>query len=350
MVFNTRAEFEQHLAREHSLKSKSTDLENFVKDSETVSTLPDRNCPFCLHAADTLEALQNHVATHLQRIALYALPRSTDLKDGSRESEGASGQANLQDSRQEDVERVAWNDDGDKTSRAEEGAAQATEAAVLLTAQSLQEANISEVPTDEMGRIADFLSRPSESEVNSPGPPQIPQTDKEDSPVDNKTSSRPRGGGGIDLLADTEDAEDIGNTFSKFLDAMPELAADVTTLITELYSVSAALRDLHVLIQSAQHGCRTSVIREDLDMVHESVSYTLKDAFDILGTFRTKGDAPTVGAYQQTWKEMCYHFQRENRGSLANRLEEYKTFIKQLGNIVKKSVQTPHKFLRCDAD
>lgn len=87
------------------------ELNNIVSASETVSTLPDRDCPFCLHAADSLDELQNHIATHLQRVALFALPRSTDLKDGSSLGDGASGQANVQDSRQDDMESVIWGDD-----------------------------------------------------------------------------------------------------------------------------------------------------------------------------------------------------------------------------------------------
>src|SRR6266498_1862837 len=142
----------------------------------------------------------------------------------------------------------------------------------------------------------------------------------------------------MNLLADAEDAQDIGAAFSKFLDALPDQAADVTGLIAELYAISAALRELDNTIHSRQYGHRAHLIKDDLDLVCASLSYTLKDAFDILGEIRAKGDAPTVGAYRQTWKEICYHFQRESRGSLSMRLERYKRFITELSNVMKRPV------------
>ena len=118
-AFSSRLEFEQHLTQMHAQKRGWMELNNIVSAGETVSTLPDHDCPFCLHTADSLDALQNHIATHLQRVALFALPRSTDLEDGSSLGDGASGQANVQDSRQDDMESVIWSDDDNNTPSAE---------------------------------------------------------------------------------------------------------------------------------------------------------------------------------------------------------------------------------------
>jgi hypothetical protein len=138
----------------------------------------------------------------------------------------------------------------------------------------------------------------------------------------------------MSLLGDAEDAKDIGAAFSKFLDALPDQAAEVTSLIAELYAISAALRDLDITIRSRQYGSRAYLIKDDLDLVLTSLSHTLKDAFDILGDIGTQSDPRTIGAYRQTWKDICKHFLRESRGSLSMRLEKYKTFIKELSNIV----------------
>ena len=62
--------------------------------------------------------MQNHIATHLQRIALFALPRSTDLEDGSTEGNGFSQDANaeIQDSYQGDLESIIQPDGDDARS------------------------------------------------------------------------------------------------------------------------------------------------------------------------------------------------------------------------------------------
>jgi hypothetical protein len=150
----------------------------------------------------------------------------------------------------------------------------------------------------------------------------------------------------MSLLADAEDAQDIGAAFSKFLDALPDQAVDVTSLIAELYSISAALRELDGTIHSRQYGHRSTIIKDDLELVCASLSYTLKDAFDILGEIRAIGDAPTVGAYRKTWKDLCYHFQRESRGSLRMRLERYRRFIGELNNTMKRSVPVAGSHVR----
>ena len=43
-----------------------------------------RPCPICLHALEDVQKLRNHIATHLQRIALFTLPHSLDLDEDSK--------------------------------------------------------------------------------------------------------------------------------------------------------------------------------------------------------------------------------------------------------------------------
>jgi hypothetical protein len=49
-----------------------------------------------MYKTDTLEEMQNHVATHLQRAALFALPRSTDLEDSSTVGNESSRDTNAE--------------------------------------------------------------------------------------------------------------------------------------------------------------------------------------------------------------------------------------------------------------
>jgi hypothetical protein len=57
----------------------------------------NRLCPFCLAEEHNADLMQQHVAFHLETLALYSLPRSTGLEQGSEQGEiesGASGMAN----------------------------------------------------------------------------------------------------------------------------------------------------------------------------------------------------------------------------------------------------------------
>ena len=84
--------FKEHLQKDHSI---SSDLEHQQLSSlsahldETVT----RDCPFCLCSIEDKDQLQNHIATHLQKIAIFALPRSTDIED-EPEEENTSNKAN----------------------------------------------------------------------------------------------------------------------------------------------------------------------------------------------------------------------------------------------------------------
>ena len=112
-TFTIWAELETHLKKAHAITDDISDTDKKAMIQESTSNVVERACPFCLLATKSLEALQMHVATHLQRIALFALPRSTDIHDGSSAGEeGHSGQANKEfdDSRQGDID-----DHGDST-------------------------------------------------------------------------------------------------------------------------------------------------------------------------------------------------------------------------------------------
>lgn len=142
----------------------------------------------------------------------------------------------------------------------------------------------------------------------------------------------------MELVVEAEKAEDIGAAFSKFKEALPDQATEITALISELWAISSALRDLHTAIQSREYGRNIHYIADDLRVVRTSVSYTLKDVFDIIGDINSnsRGNLPTIGAYRQTWKDIYLHFRKESPSSLCIRLETYRTFIMELGSIMKR--------------
>ena len=78
----------------HKINQDSLGFAYATLAHRSLSTKSDRPCPFCLCTLESLEELQAHVATHLQRIALFALPRSTEADDGFEKDDGVSCVAN----------------------------------------------------------------------------------------------------------------------------------------------------------------------------------------------------------------------------------------------------------------
>ena len=79
--FTTAASYSQHLREAHDLDSFEVGLDQLVSMGETALDDVTRSCPFCLNTPGDTSQLRNHIATHLQRIALFTLPRSLDYDD-----------------------------------------------------------------------------------------------------------------------------------------------------------------------------------------------------------------------------------------------------------------------------
>jgi len=83
-VYSSLPSFKQHLHDDYGQSLPESELARLISESETVSEDVSRDCPFCLwNGAEDAMSLQTHIATHLQRIALFALPRSINVRDAS---------------------------------------------------------------------------------------------------------------------------------------------------------------------------------------------------------------------------------------------------------------------------
>ena len=122
LAFSTKSSLENHWFQEHMESDTSLDSKYAAWATQTISPTLDRFCPVCLYKAETLEVLQNHIATHLQRVAIFALPRSTDFEDASVEGDGSSRDANaeISDSSRIDLESVSSNHSSDDIRLGEE--------------------------------------------------------------------------------------------------------------------------------------------------------------------------------------------------------------------------------------
>jgi hypothetical protein len=143
------------------------------------------------------------------------------------------------------------------------------------------------------------------------------------------------------LIAEAETAEDIGDAFGKFRVAVEDQAAEVSALVSELYAVGSALREIDSASHSPDYGHNLRNVQDDLDLVRASLTHTLDDVFRILGKIGNGDRLLTPAAYRQTWRDITYHFQREGGGRLSLRLETYRLFLLALCNKLRRFSQTP---------
>lgn len=142
----------------------------------------------------------------------------------------------------------------------------------------------------------------------------------------------------MSLVSPAESAEAIGAGFTKFLDAVPDHAAEITALVSELFALSSVLRELDASCLSRQYGSNFPLIADDLKLVRSSLCQTLKDVLNLLGDIdhATVPNFTTSGSYYQTWKRIHLFFRREYGDNLCTHLERYKKFLLELGNVMKR--------------
>ena len=159
------------MLEEHSPTLTESELDQVLHSSETVFHDVDRACPFCGCSMADAHQLQNHIATHLQRVALFALPRSHDIQDVS-EAGSLSSQVNAlsqgsqhlssehdTDKNRSDVEHDV--EPSDYTTGVE------TLPATKLTLQAIKSISTLEGSEDRLWRL-DLLTRPDTDNM----PPQ----------------------------------------------------------------------------------------------------------------------------------------------------------------------------------
>jgi hypothetical protein len=139
------------------------------------------------------------------------------------------------------------------------------------------------------------------------------------------------------LIAEAEMAEDIGDAMRKFKLAVGDQAEEVTTLVSELYTVGSALREIDAASNSPDYSHNLRDLQDDLDLVRNSLRYTLDDVFLILGKMGNGAQLLTLAAYNQTWRDIVSHFQRGGGARLSFRLETYRLFLLALCSKLRRS-------------
>lgn len=108
--------------------------------------------------------------------------------------------------------------------------------------------------------------------------------------------------------------------------------SDITLAITELNHLSWALRELNHEIDVVDGKVSRSFM-DDLNLIQQSVAFTLEGVWSILGKLPQQ---PTATDYENSWKEVCRYCLDLGKQSLHMRLAVYKSFLFALCKVLKR--------------
>ncbi|KLJ09149.1 hypothetical protein EMPG_15447 [Blastomyces silverae] len=132
------------------------------------------------------------------------------------------------------------------------------------------------------------------------------------------------------------DAENVANIFSKFVAHVPEDAPNITSVVTELFTISANLRSLGTL-QNSPLRPKFAYVASDIDLVVKAsfrhTTRTINEAFVAMD------DGGRAQATQQnvrhTWFLLRDYFHREAGYPLVTRLQYYKQMLGEIMLVVR---------------
>ncbi|KAJ5827129.1 hypothetical protein N7447_003892 [Penicillium robsamsonii] len=140
------------------------------------------------------------------------------------------------------------------------------------------------------------------------------------------------------LRVSRQSAEDMAAGFYAFRAPLPEHMGEITSLMSELYAISALLSSLEHLADDSRNRRCFNMIKPDLNVVQSSYTYTIEDIGDF---FRELDGADASPArYKRTWLNMDRFFWDQSKYTLATRLIKYKMVFKEFNDLVKDGQYT----------
>jgi hypothetical protein len=139
----------------------------------------------------------------------------------------------------------------------------------------------------------------------------------------------------MSFLDSARQAEDCAAGFKNFVGQVPEDAPRITSVVSELFGISAALRGLDTSYRSIDYRRNISRIIDDVELVvRPSLSHTLRDIFNNLAPL---GDnvRPSQEAYRRIWRELWSFFLQQSGQSLVSRLKMYRKMLEEMAMLVK---------------
>lgn len=137
------------------------------------------------------------------------------------------------------------------------------------------------------------------------------------------------------LIEKAETAQAIAATFNKFLEPVSDSSTEITALISDLFAISSAARELNrILLNRRYHGRKDSV-DEDTRIVLLSIEYTFNDIYQFFGDLGKPVYITKKVAYRGVWNSIINHFKDESGDPLIQRLESYRRFLLNLAEIIR---------------
>ncbi|OQE41085.1 hypothetical protein PENCOP_c005G08350 [Penicillium coprophilum] len=140
------------------------------------------------------------------------------------------------------------------------------------------------------------------------------------------------------LRASRESADDVAASLYTFRTPLPEHVGEITSLMSELYAISALLSSLEHVAEDPRNRRCFNMIKPDLNVVQSSYTYTIEDIGDIFREL-DGGDA-SPARYKRTWLNMNRFFWDQSQYTLATRLAKYKTIFKEFYDLVRDGQYT----------
>ena len=307
-----------HVASVHQLLSSE-----LLNSQQSVSQVSDRPCPFCQRDFGQSIELQQHIAGHLESIALLSLPNLDKIDESSEVSQANSNSANRNyaESRASDFDTrelliFSENDileDPSEITKTDKELFRLKLKAESVSYESTNEVNIearqaysSELSGGWLSRLPDDLDE--EKEIWSPGPK-------------NQTT----------LVACVKQMQELVVAFIKIGHHMARQAAkhDITDLIAGMKSVSAALGRLNEIIGDFPYHANYSIISYSLSTITSSIHLTFRDIRQCLGSL-DKATYTSPAAAQRAWESIERLYGVEGSGSLARRVELFRRLLQEL--------------------
>jgi len=93
-----------HLKSDHANHDRMISENQLTNAGESTFTNPNRCCPVCLLIIETIDILHSHIALHLERFAIFSLPRSIDETNEDEDHGSANADLDADGSRDDDFD------------------------------------------------------------------------------------------------------------------------------------------------------------------------------------------------------------------------------------------------------
>ena len=317
------ATYEDHVRTYHAASVHQLLSSELLISQQSVSQVSDRPCPFCQRDFERSIDLQQHIAGHLESIALLSLPNLDNIYESAEVSQANSNSANRNyaESRASDFDvreplEFSENDvleDPSETIKTDKELFRLKLKAESVSYESMNEVNVearqaysSELSGRWLFRLPGDLDE--ESEIWSPGPRQR-----------------------ITLVASAKQIQELVDPFSRIRDNLADQVAkkDITDLIAEMKSASAALWKINEIISDFPYRENYSSISDCLGTITASIRFTFNVVRQCLGSLdRTAYISPALA--ELSWKSIAGLYIGKGSMSLARRVELFRHFLQEL--------------------